>query len=69
MAHSEEGNTPRKAEENDFERDSSLFVDNATDFDFIENDIYKAEFIDSMLDNDELSMDEAAFMRGYDDFN
>ncbi|MFW6378670.1 MAG: hypothetical protein ACOCZV_01480 [Nanoarchaeota archaeon] len=34
-----------------------------------EHDIYDLEYVDSMLDNDELSDSEAAFMKGYEDHN
>ena len=37
------------------------------EFDFIEHDIYSSDKVDSMLDNDELSENEAGFMKGYDE--
>lgn len=35
--------------------------------DNIKNDIYKQDFVDSLLEDDELSFEEAAFMMGYMD--
>ena len=69
MVVSEDDYVPQKVEETGSDQSDSLFVDDSEDYDFIENDIYKAEMLDSMVDNDELSMNEAAFMMGYDDFN
>ncbi|MFP4118959.1 MAG: hypothetical protein ACLFTH_02790 [Candidatus Woesearchaeota archaeon] len=69
MVLSEDENSIRGDEESDFHSGDSFFFDETADFDPVENDIYKAEFVDTMLDNDELSMDEAAFMMGYDEFN
>ena len=37
--------------------------------DNVENDVYNASFVDNLLENDELSFEEAAFMSGYSDFN
>ena len=33
---------------------------------FLEYDIYDSSYVDFMLDNDEMSQDEAGFMKGYD---
>ncbi|MCF7799161.1 hypothetical protein K9M74_04620 [Candidatus Woesearchaeota archaeon] len=33
--------------------------------DNVENDIYKEDFVDLLLEDDELSFEEAAFMMGY----
>lgn len=33
--------------------------------DNVENDIYKQDFVDMLLEDDELSFEEAAFMMGY----
>jgi hypothetical protein len=35
--------------------------------DNVENDIYKQDFVDMLLEDDELSFEEAAFMMGYMD--
>ncbi|MCA9478083.1 MAG: hypothetical protein KC535_02975 [Nanoarchaeota archaeon] len=34
----------------------------------IEEDVYKREYVDDLLEDDELSFEEAAFMTGYCDF-
>ena len=44
------------------------FLEENKNFDDIENDIYNAKFVDNLLENDELSFEEAAFMSGYSDF-
>ncbi|MGM5480077.1 MAG: hypothetical protein ACQESC_01320 [Nanobdellota archaeon] len=36
---------------------------------FLEYDIYDSTYVDLMLDNDEMSQDEAGFMKGYDEYS
>ena len=38
------------------------------DVSFIDEDIYKQDYIEDLLEDDELSFEEAAFMTGYCDF-
>jgi len=45
------------------------FLEENVVFDDIENDIYNAKFVDTLLENDEMSFEEAAFMSGYADFS
>lgn len=47
----------------DFLRNDVIIMDN------IENDIYSADFVDRLLEDDALSFEEAAFMSGYSDFS
>ena len=51
---------------NEFEKNllnESFVMDN------VENDIYTADFVDKLLEDDALSFEEAAFMTGYSDFS
>jgi hypothetical protein len=51
---------------NEFEKeieDESFIMDN------VENDIYTADFVDRLLEDDALSFEEAAFMSGYSEFS
>ncbi len=51
---------------NEFEYE---LVEKSFIMDNVENDIYTADFVDKLLEDDALSFEEAAFMSGYSEFS
>lgn len=69
MAFSDDGELGEDAENAGFSAENTAILKKDDRNERAKNDIYSMENVEPMLDNDELSQEEAAFMRGYEVHN